>query len=334
MIHHRRVPLGIAAVAMFLWIEQYAATANAQPPAAPPPMVPSDGAQNAYGNAPIYSPIQVPPGPGNAVNPPPPDVPMKPFSAAAEDWDWRVLPPGVIWKSYMAGGKESRISSQWVYDKYQGWLWDATLGGRASLLRYGTAGSEAPEGFEVQVEGAAFPRLNAAREVISTDFRAGCPLVYRQGAWETKLAYQHECSHLGDFTYVLDPGAQRINFVRDEFVLAEAYHPIPAVRVYAEAGWAFHIDGGAEPWEFQFGIDFSPVEYTGVRGAPFAAINGRIREELDFGGSVQAEAGWQWRGEYGQLFRLGVIYFNGKSDQYQFYKDFENMVGAGLWYDY
>ena len=44
--------------------------------------------------------------------------------------------------------------------------------------------------------------------------------------------------------------------------------------------------------------------------------------------------GWQSRGLTGHLFRLGVQYFTGPSDQYQFFCRNENKVGIGLWYDF
>ena len=34
------------------------------------------------------------------------------------------------------------------------------------------------------------------------------------------------------------------------------------------------------------------------------------------------------------LFRAGVQYFSGKSDQYQFFKQYEEKIGLGLWYDF
>ena len=106
------------------------------------------------------------------------------------------------------------------------------------------------------------------------------------------------------------------------------------VRVYAEAGWAFLCDGGSELWEFQFGIDYSPARPTGVIPAPFFAVNTRIREEVDFGGNVTVQTGMQWRGETGRLLRAGAHYFNGKTDQYQFFTEHEEQIGFGVWYDY
>ena len=36
-----------------------------------------------------------------------------------------------------------------------GWLWNATLGARVGLLRYGARGIDPPDGFQIDVEGAA-----------------------------------------------------------------------------------------------------------------------------------------------------------------------------------
>jgi len=84
-----------------------------------------------------------------------------------------------------------------------------------------------------------------------------------------------------------------VNYVRESLVAGVAAYLSPSLRVYTEAGWAFEEDGGAKPWEFQFGADFSPPEPTGPRGTPFFAINGHLRQENDFGGNVTVQTGWQ-----------------------------------------
>jgi hypothetical protein len=241
-----------------------------------------------------------------------------------------------LYPSYLAGGREPRFAVRFVHERDRQWLADATVGARIGLLRYGSRSSPWPEGWQIDVEGAAFPRLSLQDDLdmVSADFRYGIPFTYRRGAWEFKLAPYHLSSHLADEYLEANPSARRINFSRDVIVMGTAFRPRPALRLYAEAGWAFHTDGGSEPWEFQFGVDYSPPDRYWVVGAPFFAINGRIRQEVDFGGNLTVQAGLQWHGQTGQQFRTGFHYFQGMSDQYQFFREHEEQFGLGLWYDF
>lgn len=253
-----------------------------------------------------------------------------------EPWHWQLLPDGLIYPSYLAGVKESRFAAQWVHDDDRGWIWDVALGGRVGVARFGTGDPLRPEGWQLDVEGAAFPRLDLDQslDLISSDFRFGLPLTYGRGRHRAKLAYYHLSSHLGDEFMLRHPGARRINFSRDALVLGYSFYWTNDLRLYAEAGWAYRTDGGSRPWEFQFGVDYSPARPTGLRPAPFLAVNAHLREEVDYGGNLSVQTGCQWRGDSGDLFRLGMYYFAGKSDQYQFFDQYEDKVGLGLWYDY
>jgi hypothetical protein len=250
-------------------------------------------------------------------------------------WQWRVLPEGVMWQSYWAGVHEPRISGT-AFNEDGASLLDVALGGRVSLLRFGTAGPGRPQGAELQAEGAAIPRLNLDEnwDMEAADFRFGLPLVYGREMWQAKFSYYHLSSHMGDeFAVRNNALGDRINFSRDALVVGFSYNPLPAWRWYAEAGWAFHYDE-SEPWEFQFGVDVAEPGPTGIYGTPFIAVNGHLREEADFGGNLVAQAGWLWRGESTQTLRLGVHYYNGKSNQFEFFDQFEEQIGAGIWYDY
>jgi hypothetical protein len=250
-------------------------------------------------------------------------------------WYWRVLPEGVVWQSYWAGAHEPRLAGI-VYNEDSVSFVDAALGGRASLFRYGTEGLGRPQGFELQVEGAAFPRLNLDEDwdLDATDYRVGFPLVYGREAWQAKFSYYHLSSHLGD-EFIIRQGttADRINYSRDALTLALSYFPHPAWRLYAEAGWAFYYRV-SEPWEFQFGVDVAEPGPTGPWGTPFIAVNGHLREEVDYSGNVAFQAGWLWRGNSTRTLRTGFHYYNGKSSQFEFFDQFEEQIGAGLWYDF
>ncbi len=266
-------------------------------------------------------------------------LPMEPsglgLDPAADRWDWQLLPSGLIYRSYLAGGRESRLAAQVRHERDAGWLFDATLGGRAGLLRYGSRDTLQPEGWQLDVEGAAFPRVTLwdERFLVSSDFRGGFPLTFRRGPVEAKLAFYHLSSHLGD-QFMLITGRPAIDYSRDALVLGLGLRPVECVRLYAEADWAFHMTGFSDPWQFQFGAELSSPLPTGCGGGPFAAVNGVIRQDVDYGGNFTVQAGWQWRGTAGQLLRAGFHYSTGKSDQGQFFREHEELIGMGVWYDF
>ena len=253
-------------------------------------------------------------------------------------WTWQILPDGIIYHSYMAGVHEPRMSVVLFEESDGRELWDATIGGRVGVLRFGDCDPIRPQGWQLDFEGAAIMRftLDWARDFETADYRAGVPLTYGIGDWQFKIGYYHLSSHMGDEFAIRNPGAlaDRINYVRDAIVLGASYFPHPVWRVYAETAYAFKVDGGAEPWEFQFGTELSRPGPTGLHGTPFLAINGHLREEHDFGGDVTTQAGWLWRGRDGQTMRIGLHYFNGKSSQFQTFDDWEEQVGLGMWYDF
>ena len=253
-----------------------------------------------------------------------------------EPWTWQLVPEGLLYNAYLAGNRESRFGTEFVSDKNRGSLWDIALGGHFGLIRYGSRGAADPEGWQLDIEGAAFPRLtlDANRDMVANDFRFGVLLTGRQGPWEWKLGGYHLSSHFGDQFLYENPDVDRIHYSRTGFVAGGAYRPTPDWRLYAEAGWAFAIGGGAEPWELQFGVEYSPSGPTGWQGAPFVAVNGHLREENNFGGNVVAEAGWLWRGQVGHTFRTGLYYFNGMSDETEFFTNSEQLLGVGVWADF
>ncbi len=265
---------------------------------------------------------------------------------ASRPWSWQLMPNNLIYTSYLAGPKEPRFGTVWYDDTtpppyattgHEGWLWDSTLGGRVSIARYGSDPVLHPQGFEVQIEGAAFVRLDPQddRDLRSADYRFGIPLVYGVGRWQTKLAYYHNSAHLGDEFMLKHPTFPRINYVRDCIVWGNSYYLYDWMRLYGEVGWAFFTAGGAEPWEFQGGVELIQARPTGGRGAPFLAVNGFSRQELDWGGNVCVQTGWAWRGRRSEkLYRIGFEYLYGSDPQYEFVYKNQNRAGIGMWYDY
>jgi hypothetical protein len=248
------------------------------------------------------------------------------------------MPHGIIYQSYLAGTKEPRFASWFNQNSAMGYMWDVSLGARIGLLRYGNDDPNWPEGWQLDIEGGVFPRLDpdgVSTPLIGDDYRFGIPLTYGGDKWEFKMGYYHISAHLGDeYILFVNPSANRINYVRDSLILGAGYFLTPGCRLYGEIGVAA-VDGGAKPVELQFGCEWAQARDTGIWGGPFAAVNGDLRQEVDYGGNVTVQWGWMWR-KYarGSNVRIGGQYFYGKSDEYEFFHQTESRIGWGLWCDF
>lgn len=253
----------------------------------------------------------------------------------SDAWSHQLLPDGLIFDNYLAGTKESRLALHLVDSRGDSKLFDGILGARIGIWRYGSTDVFRPEGWQLDVEGSGQVRLDMPedRDVRSVDFRAGVPITYGVGKHRVKFGYYHLSSHVGDEYLLKNFGFNRQNYSRDVLILGYSYYITQQLRAYAEAGWAFYSDISL-PWEFQFGLDYAPCGPTGLRGAPFWAMNVQLREEVNFGGAFTFEAGWAWRGDDANMLRTGLFYFNGESNQYSFWDEHEEQIGFGLWYDF
>ena len=259
-------------------------------------------------------------------------------------WNWQLFPDGIMYPAYLAGVNESRFGSVWNKDDDFGWIWDITLGGQMPLLRYGNRNSVLPEGFQLDIEGSVHLRLDIERErdLDAADFRFGMPISYAAKRWQFKTGYYHVSSHLGDermlrlqlegfpFPY------GRTNYIREAWIFGVAFRPHRDVRLYAEADFAFWLGEGTKPWHFQFGAEYSPIAPTGGWvGRPFAAVHARFVQERNYDGNFCVQCGWQWRGPQNQALRVGLQYFTGISEQYEYvYTKRENKLGLGVWLDF
>lgn len=256
------------------------------------------------------------------------------FDTPSEPWQWHIRPHGFIYDTYWASAAEPRLATHLIDERYDGTFLDSHIGGRFGIVRFGP--KDRPEGFQIDLLGGAKLRQNwGDLDVLASDFRYDVIGTYGVGPNRFKFGFYHVSAHTGDEFLLKNPGFERLNFFRDTLVAGYSYYPIPQARFYAETGWAVDHEI-SEPWEFQLGIDLGPAACTGVRGAPFLAMNVHLREELDFGGNFALQAGWAWRGDdvLDGLLRTGVYFYEGASPYFAFYAEHERQIGWGLWYDF
>lgn len=250
---------------------------------------------------------------------------------------WQLMPSGLMYRSYLAGEKEPRIANVWNKDAAGRDVMESTLGARVGLLRYGTVGAYRPQGWQFDLEGAALTRVlpgTNSTELEAVDYRVGLLSTWSEGPWHVKAGYYHLSSHLGDEFVLADPLYPRLNYVRDSLITGVTYELTDDWQTYGEIAYALGKEDGAEPLEFQYGIQYSPMAF-GFRGAPFAALNGHTRQDFGYITSITFQAGWQWRGSESQrLFRVGMQYYDGPALQWSFAGKNETLIGGGMWFDF
>lgn len=258
---------------------------------------------------------------------------------ACADGNFQLLPPGLLYRSYLAGEKEPRFQLVMLRDlERDRRVWESALGGRVGLLRYGTAGAIDPQGFQLDLEGAALSRIlpdEPSHMLEAVDFRFGLVGTWRHDRTAVKAGYYHVSSHLGDEFLKANPTVRRHNYVRDAAIIGTMHDLSQDLQIYGEMGYAFGAQGGAKPLEFQFGTQYASAVEWRLRGSPYFGINSHLREDFGFRRSVNLVAGWQWFGaETRHRFRAGLQYFNGPSLQYSFPRRDDELLGAGLWFDF
>lgn len=254
-------------------------------------------------------------------------------------YEYQILPGSLLYHSYLAGEKEPRMQFLQLYDtKSDRRLWEAVLGGRVGIFRYGQPGPKVQEAFQVDLEGAVFARVlpdEPSAMLESSDYRAGLLGTWRFGNEAYKAGYYHISSHVGDEFLLANPGVNRINYVRDAVIVGASRDFLEAYRIYGEIAYAIGAQGGAEPWELQFGGEYTPAVGPGLKGAPFAAVNSHYRQEFGSSLGVNFNAGWGWQGEETlHRLRLGLNLYSGPSLNYQRFDEYESLVGGGIWFDY
>lgn len=250
---------------------------------------------------------------------------------------WHLLPDGLLWQSYLAAPHEPRISTVIFQTNNDGIFWDATLGGRVGLLRYGTAGAAGASGWQWDLEGAVITRLDLlhAEDVESMDYRFGTEITAAEGPWAMKFGYFHVSSHVGDEYLIRNPGISRTNYVTESWILGGSYEPADALRVYGEFANAFRASGGAKRYQFQTGIEYAPIAAKPIRGAPFAAVNLSFRDAVNWNVSTTVQAGWSFQSpQSGRRIRFGMQYGDGPTSQFSFFQRRESYLGGGVWFDY
>jgi hypothetical protein len=252
---------------------------------------------------------------------------------------WQLLPEGLLYRTWIAGDKESRMQLLSLHDTVSNrQVMDSVLGGRVGLIRNGSVGGDDPQGFQIDLDGAVFARVlpdEPSTMLEGSDYRVGLTGTWREETTSWRTGYSHISSHIGDEFLLAFPTTQRLNYVRDSLLIGVSQDLTEDLRIYGEAAWAAGVSGGAEPLELQAGTEWTPTARSRWAGAPFVAVHGHYRQEQGSLVGVNTVAGWNWHGvRSGHRLKVGANYYHGPSLQYSFVDREENLIGGGIWLDF
>ena len=154
--------------------------------------------------------------------------------------------------------------------------------------------------------------------------------------WFAKTGLQHDSSHIGD-EYAERTGRERIDYTREEWILAVSRGLPGTWRVYAET--AYQLGGGnpalQKDWRIQGGCEFEGRErFLRNRAAPYGPVNLNALEESDWDPSVTVQSGLVMSvGSPVRRYRAGIQYSRGRSVIGEFFEEDEEFVSFGLWLD-
>lgn len=156
--------------------------------------------------------------------------------------------------------------------------------------------------------------------------------VSEQLAW--RVAAKHTSAHIGD-ELIERTGRRRIGYTREEMRAGLSWSPQPTVTLYAEAGRAYDRSNKTlqQRWAAQSGAQYESREpiwgkefhwYGAVDLSSFEESNWGVNATLQVGLTTKhAERSW----------RLGLEFYDGRSQMGEFFRDNERYVGLGLWLD-
>lgn len=149
-----------------------------------------------------------------------------------------------------------------------------------------------------------------------------------------RLGSKHISAHVGD-EYMQETGRTRIEYTREELRVGLAWSVISDTFVYAELGHAYDMRNKdlQEPWRAQLGAQYESARRfwrNQLNWYIAADISSYEENDWDFNTTLQAgitakSAEHRWR--------LGLEFYDGRSQLGEFFQDYERYWSLGLWFD-
>jgi hypothetical protein len=229
----------------------------------------------------------------------------------------RLLPGRPYFPTVHAGAGEPVTAARAVFSTADPTRFNRMIEGEAafgaSVPAVILSGRSLDDAIVLGVEGSVVARFNLetkARDLISSDWMFGVPLVVRRGREWVRIRYFHDSAHLGD-EYMQRFGVPRVPYSRDALDALGSLHVAAPIVVYAGGRWAFRVD---PPGDRRF-LARAGLEVGNERSAaafrPFGAVDVQLDQDANWRPRLTAAVGEVFAAPSGRDLRLVAQFVTG-----------------------
>lgn len=269
---------------------------------------------------------------------------LMPLSAHAKNqspWTFNFFSDDHLYPHYIANPIRSSFSFQAQYFSYSeipqstDRRFDLNMGGIFSLIRL-QPDNDPLRGFELSLEAGFRGQFDTghSEDNIGWDGHYALYLDYRHNQ---KIAYRlglhHTSSHVGD-EYAERTGRQRINYTRQEVRLGSTWSVTNHWQTYVEIARSYDLRNKTlqQSGRAELGLQYDHPGFFTNRIGGYAAIDISAYEENNWSANTTLQAGINWPTAKRQ-WRLGIEYYDGRSQLGEFFQFHEKYLSLGLWLD-
>jgi hypothetical protein len=240
------------------------------------------------------------------------------------------LPQIKLVQTFTADSRAHRLSMARNFDQNS---WTASMGGALPLLNFNLFGLAAQWG----IGGSTWLTLlrnNGAGAVINTDFFADSWLdvrIYR--SLYLRVGTGHTSQHLSDDAIIM--GIPFTNYAKDFHYVGVVYSPRKNFQTYALVHYNYNFKTQSDlsgKFMLQCGMEHQLIRIKQNHGL-YYAMDVKLKEELGFDPTFNAQIGWRLLNGAGRACRLAIDQSLGKEERGSFMYQSRNFARMGIYLD-
>lgn len=193
--------------------------------------------------------------------------------------------------------------------------------------------------FDIGIEAAVFTQFEWTnrddefqRNIISTDYLIGLPIVLKVKAWTLRLRLYHLSAHMAE-DYIIKNEIDEFAYHNNKYEQVDftAAYQINNFRIYLGIGATFRANRARRPMVFTYGLEYLLALNEKKSTCLYAGFYADSKEELGFSPAVNAGLGVQLGKEDRRPIKFLITYYYGPLPYSVFYGNQIQWLGIGLY---